>query len=238
MGEYDGLNRLTEINRQTLSYDARGNLLSDRHGKRGFVYDVTNRLSQYNKDGALKASYSYNASGQRVEKTLHGTGATSDGTRTTNFAYTPNGWLLSEIGRKSGGARTFTDEYIWLGGRPLAKLSRKIKANGKTAKAEILYLHTDHLATPHRATNADGNTVCSWDSDAYGATKANRDPDGDGIKTKVRLRFPGQYYDDESGLHYNHHRDYDPKLGRYIQSDPIGLWGGNNRYGYVGGESD
>lgn len=228
-------NRLTEINRQILSYDARGNLLSDRNGKRGFAYDVTNRLNAYTKNGAPKASYAYNAYGQRIEKTLSGVGTDADGTRTTNFAYTPEGWLLSEIGRKEGGTRTFTDEYIWLGGRPLAKLSRKIKANGQTAKAEIAYLHTDHLATPRSATNADGTTVWAWESDAFGASIADRDPDGDGVKTKVRLRFPGQYYDDESGLHYNHHRDYDPKLGRYIQSDPIGLWGSDNRYGYVGG---
>jgi len=228
-------NRMSEINRQSLSYDARGNLLSDRDGRRGFGYDVTNRLAVYSKNDALKASYSYNASGQRIEKRLHGVGNESDGTRITNFAYTPDGWLLSEIGRKDGGSRTFTDEYIWLGGRPLAKLSRKIKASGDTAQAELIYLHTDHLATPRRASNADGVTVWSWASDAFGSTKAERDPDGDGIKTKLRLRFPGQYYDDESGLHYNHHRDYDPKLGRYIQSDPIGLWGGVNRYGYVAG---
>ena len=141
--------------------------------------------------------------------------------------------MLSEIGRRDDKSITFTDEYIWLGARPLAKLSRKIKVNGDTATAEITYIHTDHLATPRSATNESGDTVWNWNSDAFGVSRADRDPDGDGNKTKLRLRFSGQYFDDESGLHYNHHRDYDPKLGRYIQSDPIGLWGGTNRYSYV-----
>ena len=49
------------------------------------------------------------------------------------------------------------------------------------------------------------------------------------------LRFPGQRYDAASGLHYNYYRDYDPAVGRYTQSDPIGLAGGISTYGYVGG---
>jgi len=51
----------------------------------------------------------------------------------------------------------------------------------------------------------------------------------------IRLRFPGQYLDEETGLHYNYFRDYDPVVGRYTQPDPIGLFGGINTYGYVFG---
>ena len=142
---------------------------------------------------------------------------------------------MSEHGMNSQNARTFVREYVWLGARPIAQIERKIRANGTVRAAKITYIHADHLNTPRRATNEQGETVWRWAGDAFGAGQANRDVDGDGKKTVIRLRYPGQYYDRESGLFYNHNRDYDPKLGRYIQSDPIGLRGGINRYAYVGG---
>ncbi|MDZ4099922.1 MAG: RHS repeat-associated core domain-containing protein [Methylophilaceae bacterium] len=64
----------------------------------------------------------------------------------------------------------------------------------------------------------------------------DEDPDHDGHPFIYNLRFPGQYYDKETGLHYNTHRDYDPSTGRYIESDPIGLLGGVNTYAYVGSD--
>jgi RHS repeat-associated protein len=70
-----------------------------------------------------------------------------------------------------------------------------------------------------------GRTVWRWDSDPFGTSPALEDPDGDGIAFTYNLRFPGQYYDKETRLHYNYFRDYDRATGRYIQSDPIGLRG-------------
>jgi type VI secretion system secreted protein VgrG len=75
--------------------------------------------------------------------------------------------------------------------------------------------------------------VWRWESDAFGTAIPMQDPDGDGQATLINLRFPGQYYDAESKLHYNWNRYYDPVLGRYISSDPIGLGGGLNTFGYV-----
>lgn len=105
-----------------------------------------------------------------------------------------------------------------------------------TGNEEVLhYVHTDHLGTPRVITDTNNTVVWSWHSDPFGKAAANEDPDGDGNKVTFNLRFPGQYYDAETELHYNYFRDYDPSTGRYLQSDPIGLGGGLNTYGYVGG---
>lgn len=229
-------NRLDQINRKTLSYDVMGNLISDRNGKRSFTYDVTNRMTEFHKNDELRASYEYNVFGQRIRKTLHRSllGG-SENHKTLNFAYTHDGWLLSEQGRNTNKQRTFARDYVWLYDRPIAQIERKIRADGTTLRTQVSYIHTDHLKTPRWATDENTNVVWRWKSDAFGKGKANRDVDGDGEKTAIHLRFPGQYFDRESGLYYNHHRDYDPDLGRYIQSDPIGLEGGINRYAYVEG---
>jgi RHS repeat-associated protein len=64
--------------------------------------------------------------------------------------------------------------------------------------------------------------------------RENRYPCGGLLTYSFDLRFPGQYYDVETGLNYNSQRDYDPGTGRYVESDPTGLHGGINTYSYAG----
>jgi len=99
----------------------------------------------------------------------------------------------------------------------------------------VYFIHADELGTPRVVTDTTNKAVWQWDGDAFGRGLPNQDPLKTGKSFVYHLRYPGQYYDTESGLHYNYFRDYDPETGRYIQSDPIGLVGGFNTYAYVGG---
>jgi len=98
---------------------------------------------------------------------------------------------------------------------------------------EVFFIHTDHLNTPRVITNQAGQAVWRWDqTDPFGGNVPDENPSGLGNFT-CNLRLPGQYFDKETNLHYNYFRDYDPAIGRYVQSDPIGLRGGINTYAYV-----
>lgn len=100
---------------------------------------------------------------------------------------------------------------------------------GGTTEEALYYVHNDHLGTPHAIT--DSNQQVVWQAQYTPFGKASL------LVNTIDnpIRFPGQYYDEETGLHYNYFRYYDPTLGRYISSDPIGLKGGINTYSYVGG---
>jgi len=97
----------------------------------------------------------------------------------------------------------------------------------------IYYYINDHLGTPQMLT--DSSAIVAWqaDYDPFGKATVNDDPDGNSIHVTNNIRFPGQYYDTETGLHYNYHRYYDPGIGRYLSPDPIGLAGGINLFVYV-----
>jgi len=76
--------------------------------------------------------------------------------------------------------------------------------------------------------------VWRWDQqEPFGDSAPNEDPDGDSVGFSFPVRFPGQYADAETNLAHNYFRDYDPSIGRYGKSDPIGLRGGTNTYAYV-----
>lgn len=101
------------------------------------------------------------------------------------------------------------------------------------ANDRVYFFHNDHLGTPQAMTDLAGRTVWTAEYEPFGKALVDQDPDGDGLQVINNLRFPGQYYDAESGLHYNYHRDYDPETGRYLQADPVGQAGGLNLYSYV-----
>ncbi len=95
------------------------------------------------------------------------------------------------------------------------------------AEAQMFFVHTDHLGTPAVMTDMNQNVVWERQQTPFGETVTQTDT------TIQPQRFPGQYEDSETGYYYNYFRDYDPSIGRYLQSDPIGLRGGLNTYGYV-----
>ena len=86
----------------------------------------------------------------------------------------------------------------------------------------------DHLGTPQCLVDSEGAVAWRGDYLPFGGVA------GSVAAVGSLARFPGQYYDSETGLYYNWHRFYDPATGRYISADPIGLAGGINLYAYVG----
>jgi RHS repeat-associated protein len=130
-------------------------------------------------------------------------------------------------------------QYVWLGDIPVAVRLQSVWVNDEGyisyTYAEMFNIHTDHLNTPRRLTRSQDATNAvqwRWDSDAFGVGFEN-DPYLQPYA--VDLRFPGQLWDAETWRHYNMFRDYDPYVGRYVESDPIGLKGGINTYNYVSG---
>ncbi|HHM6207831.1 TPA: RHS repeat domain-containing protein, partial [Pseudomonas aeruginosa] len=214
-------NRLTAIGAQAVTSDAAGNLTQDRAARK-LAYDAQGRLQSVSLDGQQVAEYRYNALGQRIVKLTPES--------ITTYLYGPDGQLLGEAEHDGSGRKLRAQYYLWLDSLPLATIDADYDAQGKVGNPTLLYLHGDHLDTPRLATDASGQIAWQWQSDAFGRGEALSQG-----STQVNLRFPGQYYDAESGLHYNYFRDYDPETGRYVESDPIGLAGGLNTYVYVEG---
>lgn len=99
------------------------------------------------------------------------------------------------------------------------------------AQPELVYYQLDHLGTPIAAHNAKGEAVWTAEYEAWG--RIRNKTVSDGLKVNIPFRFQGQYYDEESGLHYNRFRYCDPEIGRFVSQDPIGLMGGINVYIYA-----
>jgi RHS repeat-associated protein len=198
--------KLNDVEGDAVLYDSAGNITDDT--ARDYVIDAANRLESIEISSSTVGEYVYNASNQRTSKTVSSV--------TTHYVYGQGGLLYGEYDNSGNLIR----EYVYLNGEPIAQI------DDVSSSDVVTYLHTDHLGTPRYGTNSGGTQVWAWDSDAFGIGT----PTG---SVTVNLRFPGQYFDAESDLHYNWNRYYNPETGRYIASDPIGLDGGLNTYLYA-----
>lgn len=107
---------------------------------------------------------------------------------------------------------------------------------GSGASQALHYIEPDALGTPRVVIDPQRDVaVWTWDltGEAFDVTVPNEDPDADGTVFVLNMRYPGQRYDAASGLNYNYFRDYDTSIGRYAESDPIGLRGGMSTYSYA-----
>jgi RHS repeat-associated protein len=166
------------------------------------------------------ATYTYNHLGQRASKTTGGT--------TTYFVYSDlDGQLLGEYTSTGSPIR----EYIYLEGERVAMYDHTtVEPKDSTNTKAIVYLHNDQVGQVQYAYNSDGQIIYERVQTPFGETMSEMNV----YNVQIPVRFPGQYYDSETGFNQNWNRDYDPSLGRYVQSDPIGL-GGWSKYVWVCG---
>ncbi|KJZ47117.1 RHS repeat-associated core domain-containing protein [Pseudomonas fluorescens] len=211
-------NRLLMQGDRHYDYDAFGNLIRERRGTAQklvteYRYDCQHRLVGVTTPDGRSANYRYDAFGRRISKTVDG--------NTTEFFWQGD-HLIAESSREH------YRSYVYEPGsfRPLAMLDGK-----GPRKACPFYYQLDHLGTPQELTDYSGEIVWSAKYNAYG--KVTRLAFGGGEQLEQPLRFQGQYFDVESGLHYNRHRYYDPEVGRYLTPDLIKLAGGLNQYQYT-----
>jgi RHS repeat-associated protein len=207
------------------SYLPSGQLIGD--GNATYAYSDRGRMSSSTVSG-ITTSYRYNAFEQRMVKSG---AATPSGA--AYFAYDEAGQTLGEY---DAGMAPIT-ETVYIGTTPVAVLKLTGSAAASNLAISVGNVYADHIDTPRAITrNTDEVVLWRWDgAEAFGASSPLENPSGLSAY-KFNQRFPGQSYDQETGTAYNWHRDYLPHVGRYAQSDPIGLAGGINTFAYVEGD--
>jgi RHS repeat-associated protein len=221
---YNGNHELTQwgegANATSLEYDANGNLVRETRGSttRTFVYDLFDRLIEVRDNAQPIARYAWDPFARRVKKEVI-TGATSTTTwmlsiqRGVLAEYDANGTLQADW--------QWEPDAPWSTG-PVAQRTR----DGQTLRSH--QIHIDHLWTPVALTDAQGTVAWRAQHEAFGSPIIEA-----GATATTPWRFPGQYADAETGLSWNLWRHYDPRTGRYTQSDPMGLTAGPNFFAYT-----
>lgn len=240
---------------QAITTDETGNITVDPANPVGtvnYAYTtgegvvVTGRLT-HSYGPMARHIYSHNGLGQRTRKvgsTLTSGGVTYSppayvGSSDTYFHYDQSGQLIAERDANQLVKR----EYIWLYGQPVAVITgatptQPVRTTGTPLnQPQVRYVHADHLNTPRLITDTAGAKRWEWSvlSEPFGIAAANGAPQAQTSAQRLdfHLRFPGQYFDQETATAYNYFRTYSPNTGRYTQSDPIGLNGGTNTFAYT-----
>ena len=213
-------NRLLVWQDARYAYDEHGNLIERLQGKRGSAgqtrtllgWDAAHQLVRADvirgpDDAATEQTfkYAYDALGRRVAK--------SDAFGTTQFAWDGDRMALERRGGNEIVHLYHPESFV-----PLAQVHDGV----------LHHLHTDHLGTPLEASNDGGEITWRVTYRAWGSVVAEEI-----TEVQQRVRFQGQYFDAETGLHYGRYRYYDPAMSRFISEDPIGLSGGINSYQYA-----
>ncbi|MCX4027078.1 RHS repeat-associated core domain-containing protein [Spartinivicinus marinus] len=242
--QYDALDRLTVVNgiiKESFAHDPAGTILAQTdqpngqsqgnrllfQGDRHFAYDSRGNLTaeKRGKHGKLVTRYTYNHANQLIK--------VENASQTTEFTY-------DALGRRISKKDSFGEtQFLWNGDVLLSETRENIHKTylyepesfrplALVQDNQVYFYHLDHLGTPQEISDARGSIVWSVQYRAYGNV----------VRKQVEhiqnnLRFQGQYFDEETGLHYNRHRYYDPGLGRFINQDPIGLAGGTSLYIYA-----
>ena len=225
------------------SYNALGHLIKETGAdwERNWRYNAAGRLSEIkdNADG-LTVQYRYDPFGRRIAKTVT-QGATSrttyyingesalmaeadeEGRITRAYGFNPHTQQArtNEEDEDAQEGSLWSTDPIW---------QADLAADQSLKEASYHYLVTDHLGAPVLALNKAGETTWKARYEAFGKARIDN-----ASTAQINLRLPGQYFDAETGLHQNWNRDYAPGIGRYVQADPLGIFGGMNVYQYAYG---
>ena len=231
----------------SFKYDAFGRVVvknpGNPHKAQHLVWDDEDQLVQVT-DHNGTTRFAYDPLGRRIAKqfepkrhqshlpqTVYTTRFVWEGLRLVQEIKDPSTPL------ESGSIRTWVyDPAQPAGYVPLACIDQAVFADGELGAAKVHYAHTDQLGTILELTDAEGNNTWSANYSAWGKWLGSADVAQEHKahgQTGCNLRFQGQYWDEETGLHYNTFRYYDPEIGRFISPDPIGVQGGFNLYAYV-----
>lgn len=214
-------NRLMSYRGVHYRYDEFGRAVEKegRSGTQSYRYDAEHRMVEVTTARGTYR-YVYDALGRRTEK-QH---ISPDGKPYNRTKFLWDGMRLAQESRPEGTGSL----YIYRVQGSYEPLARVDKA-GKEGPNRILYFHTDVNGAPEEMTDSDGKIVWETGYQVWGNTIQEKDHGG----VEQNLRYQGQYLDRETGLHYNLHRYYDPDVGRFMVTDPIGLRGGLNLYSYA-----